>query len=146
MTDALALLDRAEQKLTTIATHANDANDQQWASFAISKKQALLAAKQAITEEFERYQEAIYDVLGGLETKFSGIDMGVGIPTRPAAAPLDEDTTPSANEPAAVQPSEATESAESGPESAETATEAVPPTTSVYPGPPAELEDMPPAH
>ncbi|NLJ35903.1 MAG: hypothetical protein GX358_06715 [candidate division WS1 bacterium] len=94
MTDALALLDRAEQKLTMIGTQANEASDHQWAAFSISKKQALLTAKRTIAEEYERYQKAIDEALGNLGSKFSGVDLGKSTPASSSdQSASQEDTT-----------------------------------------------------
>jgi type II secretory pathway pseudopilin PulG len=100
MTDAQALLERAEQKLTLIGTQANDANDQQWASYAITRKQALLTAKRTIAEEYERYIRAIDDALAELGSKFGGLDPGAGAPATPAGEAEEEAVAPSEQAPA----------------------------------------------
>lgn len=100
MGDALALLERAEAKLTTIGTHANDANDQQWAAFVMSKKSTLLEAKNAIATEYERYQQAVDEVLTKLGSKFGGADLGAGVPDRPAAPAAEQEPLAPPDEPA----------------------------------------------
>ncbi len=75
MKDALALLERAGDQLTVIGASANEADDQQWAAYAMSKKQALIDAKNVIAEEYEKYQEAVEAQFDRLASKFRNADL-----------------------------------------------------------------------
>ncbi|MFO7946405.1 MAG: hypothetical protein R6V19_06305 [Armatimonadota bacterium] len=106
--EAMEAVSTAEKKLTTIASHANEAGDQQWAAFAMQKKQRILEAKEKIAEQQETFEEArrameeardnIKEQIEGLSGKFSNIDLsGSRGGAAPAGAP-DMESAPAPEE------------------------------------------------
>ncbi len=106
--EAMDAISTAEKKLTTIASHANEAGDQQWAAFAMQKKERILEAKEKIAEQQETYEEArkameeardnIKKQIEGLSGKFSNVDLsGARGGGAPAGAP-DVESAPAPEE------------------------------------------------
>ncbi len=81
MDEAIRLLTTAENQLTILARQANTADDQQWASIAMNRKQTIIDARQTISEGYEAYREVISKEFGSLQSKF-GLAAG--------AAPVEE--------------------------------------------------------
>ncbi|MFP3905004.1 MAG: hypothetical protein ACLFWB_12240 [Armatimonadota bacterium] len=96
--DTMDAIETAEKKLTTIASHANEAGDQQWAAFAMQKKQRLIEVKEKIAQQQETYEEArkameeardnIRQEIEGLSGKFTDMNLsGASRSGAPAGAP-----------------------------------------------------------
>ncbi len=88
--DALVLLEKAEKQLTVIGASANEADDQQWAAYAMTKKQALLDAKNVIAAEYDKYQEAVAAQFDRLASKFRNADLSGGTAIEQPEAPPEE--------------------------------------------------------
>ncbi len=75
MEEALALLGTAEDQLTVIAASANEADDQDWAAYAMSKKQTLMDAQAVIAWAYESYQQEVEAQFDRLTSKFRDVDL-----------------------------------------------------------------------
>ena len=75
MEEALALLGAAEDQLTVIAASANEADDQDWAAYAMSKKQTLMDAQAVIAWAYESYQQEVEAQFDRLTSKFRDVDL-----------------------------------------------------------------------